>query len=143
VALRVVRSKGEVGDDKLVGDAERIYLSDSERDVPPRFVYDAARHRNLFVAYDAEEPVGLLALLALFERPFVGLIVVRKKWRRKGIASQLLDTVENATAPDRLFISTNESNVAMLALLENRGYLRRGMVDGFDSDDPEVFLSLR
>jgi GNAT superfamily N-acetyltransferase len=143
VALRVVRSKGEVGDDKLVGDAERIYLSDSERDVPPRFVYDAARHRNLFVAYDAEEPVGLLALLALFERPFVGLIVVRKEWRRKGIASQLLDTVENATAPDRLFISTNESNVAMLALLENRGYLRRGMVDGFDSDDPEVFLSLR
>jgi GNAT superfamily N-acetyltransferase len=143
VALRVVRSKGEVGDDKLVGDAERIYLSDSERDVPPRFVYDAARHRNLFVAYDAEEPVGLLALLALFERPFVGLIVVRKEWRRKGIASQLLDTVENAIAPDRLFISTNESNVAMLALLENRGYLRRGMVDGFDSDDPEVFLSLR
>ena len=143
MALRVVRSKGEVGDDKLVGDAERIYLSDSERDVPPRFVYDAARHRNLFVAYDAEEPVGLLALLALFERPFVGLIVVRKEWRRKGIASQLLDTVENATAPDRLFISTNESNVAMLALLENRGYLRRGMVDGFDSDDPEVFLSLR
>jgi GNAT superfamily N-acetyltransferase len=143
VALRVVRSKGELGDDKLVGDAERIYLSDSERDVPPRFVYDAARHRNLFVAYDAEEPVGLLALLALFERPFVGLIVVRKEWRRKGIASQLLDTVENATAPDRLFISTNESNVAMLALLENRGYLRRGMVDGFDSDDPEVFLSLR
>ena len=143
MALRVVRSKGEVGDDKLVGDAERIYLSDSERDVPPRFVYDAARHRNLFVAYDAEEPVGLLALLALFERPFVGLIVVRKEWRRKGIASQLLDTVENATAPDRLFISTNESNVAMLALLENRGYLRRGMVGGFDSDDPEVFLSLR
>jgi ribosomal protein S18 acetylase RimI-like enzyme len=69
--------------------------------------------------------------------------VVRKEWRRKGIASQLLDTVENATAPGRLFISTNESNVAMLALLENRGYLRRGMVDGFDSDDPEVFLSLR
>ncbi len=141
--LEIIRTKGEVGDDKLVADAERVYLSDSERDVPPRFVYDAARHRNLFVAYDAEEPAGLAALLTLFERPFVGLLVVRKDWRRKGVASRLLDVIEDATAPVRIFISTNESNAGMLALLERRGYVRRGAVEGFDPDDAEVFLSLR
>ncbi|HKJ73298.1 MAG TPA: GNAT family N-acetyltransferase [Alphaproteobacteria bacterium] len=141
--IDVVRSRGDFGDDRLVADAERVYLADSERDVPLSMVEAAAQHRNLFVAYDDDTPAALSVVTRFFERPFLSLLIVRKEWRRKGVANLLLDTIEEATAPSRLFTSTNKSNKAMQTLLERRGYVRRGEVDGLDPEDAEIFLSLR
>ena len=57
------------------------------------------------------------------------------------IGSALVRHVEGLCRSDRLFTSTNESNLAMRALLEKLRYTRSGVVDDLDPGDPELIFS--
>ncbi len=58
--------------------------------------------------------------------------------RRKGVGDAILETIERARRADRLFTSTGESNAAMRALLEKRGYKPSGTIQNLDPDDTEL-----
>ena len=73
-----------------------------------------------------------------FSLPFIWLVTVLPEYRRKGVASALIASVEERCRGSRLYSSTNRSNVAMQQLLETRGYRRCGEVD-VDPGDAEVF----
>jgi len=75
-----------------------------------------------------------------FGKPFCWLLAVAPTYRRQGIASGLLGAVENRCSGERVYVSTNVSNVPMRRLLERCGYVRRGEVD-VDQGDPEIFFS--
>lgn len=78
-----------------------------------------------------------------FSRPFVSLLHVGEAHRRRGVGSALMAHVEAVFPGDRLFVSTNESNVAMRALLAGRGYEPSGVVHNLDPGDPELIFVKR
>ena len=75
-----------------------------------------------------------------FEKPFIWLVVVEESHRRQRIATTLFQAVEAGCTGNRLYTSTNRSNLAMAALLRRRGYRMVGEID-LDPGDPEVFYA--
>jgi GNAT superfamily N-acetyltransferase len=68
--------------------------------------------------------------LGFFGRPFVRLLVVVPRARRGGLGRALLAAVEAAAAPHgELFVSTEQKNAPMQALLAGLGYVPSGAVD--------------
>lgn len=64
--------------------------------------------------------------------PFVAYLCVAENHRRVGIASALMDAIEKHQIGKRLFISTEEDNQHMLALLDQRGYVAAGDISGLN-----------
>lgn len=85
-------------------------------------------------------PEGYLVLSRrhLFGRDFVSLVMVKDSARRRGLASALFQAAEASATTSQLFTSTNQSNRPMQALLETRDYLKPGVIDHLDLDDPEI-----
>ena len=76
-----------------------------------------------------------------FGRAFVWMIYVASSHRRRGIATELLTALETRCVSDRIFTSTNASNVPMQALLEKCGYITSGAVSYLDENDLEIVYS--
>lgn len=119
--------------------ADPIALATPQRRV---FIRQAVQTKILWVAMLRVQAVGYLVFEhSFFERGFVSMVMVHPAHRRSGIGSALLRHAENLCQSDRIFSSTNESNLPMQRLLLKFGYHRSGMVDDLDPGDPEVFFS--
>ncbi len=58
--------------------------------------------------------------------------------RRQGIGGILLNEAVTQSSSDRIFTSTNQSNAAMIGLLEKAGWHFSGQLEGIDEGDPEM-----
>lgn len=83
--------------------------------------------------------------LAFFNRPFVRLLAVGRQHRRLGLGAALIARVEEAAAAyGELFVSTEQINAPMRALLASRGYAPSGSVDNVNAPgNPELFFHKR
>jgi ribosomal protein S18 acetylase RimI-like enzyme len=81
---------------------------------------------------------AVLCARAFFGRDFVELLAVAVDQRRHGIGSDLLHHAVEMSSTPRVFTSTNQSNTAMIRLLEKVGWRVSGRLEGIDVDDPEV-----
>ncbi len=86
------------------------------------------------VAVIEDTVVGYLstARSGFIGHPFITYVAVAEDSRRAGIASALLEATENEFAGKRLFISTEEDNQSMLAMLDKRGYVAAGDISGLN-----------
>ncbi len=75
---------------------------------------------------------------SFFGRDFVELLTVSDGKRRRGIGSDLLDDAVTQSSTDRVFTSTNQTNSAMIGLLEKAGWKISGRLEGIDEGDPEL-----
>jgi GNAT superfamily N-acetyltransferase len=75
---------------------------------------------------------------SFFGRDFVELLAVAPHERRHGIGSLLLQRAVDWSSTDRIFTSTNQSNVAMIGLLEKEDWHFSGQLEGIDEGDPEI-----
>jgi GNAT superfamily N-acetyltransferase len=76
-----------------------------------------------------------------FAKPFIALLIVRKEFRRKGIAESLMKAAEELCAMDeRIFTSTESHNLEMMRLLDKLGYRPCGVVDHIQKES-EIFFS--
>jgi len=109
-------------------------------DLNRRELIDAAiAARHCWVVEKAGVVAGYGVLTTnFFGRDFVELLFVAEQTRRKGVGDAILETIERARRAGRLFTSTNESNAAMRALLEKRGYQASGTILNLDPGDPEL-----
>lgn len=74
-------------------------------------------------------------------RDYVTFLCVHPDHRRRGLAPALLRAVEARVGAGRLFVSTEEDNAVMLALLPREGWTLAGSVAGAnDGDRAEVFF---
>ena len=64
----------------------------------------------------------------LLGRPYIEYLAVGKKYRRKGLALELIKAIESKHHGKRLFISTESTNSAMLSLLKQNGYIQSGTI---------------
>jgi GNAT superfamily N-acetyltransferase len=119
--------------------ADHIATMDQER---RQFIRESVRGDFAYVAVDEGQVVGYAVLEhSFFTRGFIAMLMVHHDHRRFGIGSGLIHHVENLCESDRIFVSTNESNLPMQALLVKVGYIRSGYVDDLDPGDPEIFYS--
>ena len=70
---------------------------------------------------------------------FVALVYVDPAVRRRGIGSQLMESLEQSHGP-QIFTSTNLSNAPMHRLLQSRQWMPCRMLNGLDPGDPEIFF---
>ena len=91
-----------------------------------------------------DQVVGFIIVKAgsFFGRNFVELLVVADSARRRGIGRSLLRAVAKSSTRE-VWTSTNESNLAMRALLASEGWQFSGTLHGLDGDDPELFFFLK
>lgn len=97
----------------------------------------AARH--CWVAERAGAVAGYGVLTTnFFGRDFIELVHVAEAQRSSGVGNAIFEAIEQAERADRLFTSTNESNAAMRALLEKRGYRPSGTIQNLDPGETEL-----
>ena len=92
---------------------------------------------------DDDQVVGFAIATAgtFFGRNFIELLVVSDSARRRGIGRSLLRAVAKSSTRE-VWTSTNESNLAMRALLASESWQFSGTLHGLDGDDPELFFFL-
>jgi GNAT superfamily N-acetyltransferase len=92
------------------------------------------------VADDGGTPVGYGVMRDIFfMEPFIELVLVAPSARRRGVGRAIVRHFVAAAGP-RVWISTNQSNLPMQALIADEGFTRAGTVD-VDEGDPELFYS--
>jgi len=107
-----------------------------------QFICHAVRDGSAHVALLDHEIVGYTVLEhSFFARGFIAMLYVHPDHRRVGVGTALVRYAEGLCKSDRIFTSTNQSNLPMQALMDKLGYTRSGMVDDLDPGDPELFYS--
>ena len=103
------------------------------------FIRAAAAKGGGLVAVANGSVVGFLVLThTFFEQAFVSLVVVEADHQRRGVGSRLLAAAEASCKTSKLFSSTNASNVVAQALLSKARFVRSGIVENLDAEDPEL-----
>lgn len=73
-----------------------------------------------------------------FECTFISLVIVPPAKRRKGYASQLLNELVRTSPTEKVFSSTNRSNLSMQKVFEANGFVESGIVENLDEGDSEI-----
>jgi ribosomal protein S18 acetylase RimI-like enzyme len=124
------------------GDIDPIYGFDqvaqregSRRDVITRSIGAGA----CWVIVIDEQVVGYAVLeYSFFEHGFISLLYIHPDYRRRGAGLRLMQHLETVCQTEKLFTSTNLSNVPMQALLAKLDYLLSGVLHHLDEGDPEL-----
>ena len=110
------------------------------------FAGDRAREiteSRMLVAEETGEPIAYLSWLpsGFVGRDYVTFLCVRPDRRRLGLGVALLRAIEAHIGLGRLFVSTEEDNSTMLALLPREGWTNAGTVMGANEGGrAEVFF---
>ncbi|MBI3953654.1 MAG: GNAT family N-acetyltransferase [Chloroflexi bacterium] len=123
------------------GDLESVCALD-------RLVAGDARRRSLAAAISAGRCLAATAGSRLvgyaiwdcsfYDQGFIKLLVVHPQHRRRGVATALIRHIESVCPTEKLFTSTNESNVAMQRVCQGLGFMRTGYIENLDEGDPEL-----
>lgn len=95
--------------------------------------------QQCLVALRAGTVIGYVVLTYhFFDNGFVSLVVVAPDHQRQGVATQLLAAAEAACRTAKLFVSTNQSNLASRKLILKAGFVPSGVIENLDDHDPEL-----
>jgi ribosomal protein S18 acetylase RimI-like enzyme len=120
---------------------DRIALTDGER---RDAILADIQQGQLWLAELDGAPAGyIMAGRTFFGFTFIELLIVDPRYRRRGVAQALIAAVEAWSPTEKLFTSTNESNLPMQHLCERLGYTRSGRIDNLDDGDPEIIYFKR
>lgn len=103
------------------------------------------RSTGLWVAESGDEIVGYAVVWAVLDQAELGNVAVADGWRRRGIATRLVDTVLawlRERAVQHLYLEVRESNTGAQRLYERHGFQEVGRRAGYYSRPPEDALVL-
>jgi RimJ/RimL family protein N-acetyltransferase len=96
--------------------------------------------KDCFIVLAGNTAVGFVIFdYRFFDQGWIELIILDKKYRGKGIGGQVFDLLCKQCRSDKLFTSTNSSNLPMQKALTKAGFTFAGKIDGLDDGDPELF----
>lgn len=108
------------------------------------FIRRSIESGSCLVAVEAGAAVGYAVLAkAFFGQWSVEMLYVSRTHRRRGVGTALMTAIEGRCIAEKLFVSTNQSNTSMQALLTSRGYQSSGVVENLDEGDPELIYLKR
>jgi len=92
-----------------------------------------------FIAELEGKTVGLVVVeQSFFGHGFISLVCVEESLRGRGHALELLAFAECRCGTDKLFTSTNASNVAARRLFARAGFAPSGSIENLDQGDTEL-----
>ena len=104
-----------------------------------RFIQNSVRSGTASVAVLDGQVVGYAVLeYSFFAQGFMAMLYIHPEHRRKGIGSEIVRYVESICKTEKLFTSTNESNLLMQALMAKLRYIPSGIINNLDEGDPEL-----
>ncbi len=102
-----------------------------------------AEHRCAVARVDGFVRGFVISSQSFFGQRFVDLLMVHPDFRRRGMATALMRSAELDCPTDKLFTSTNQSNLPMQRLCERLGFVRSGYIENLDKGDPEIIYFKR
>ena len=66
------------------------------------------------------------------------MLYIHQDYRRNGVGAALMKHMESECRTEKLFTSTNQSNIPMQRLLAKLEYKPSGKVENLDEGDPEL-----
>jgi len=103
------------------------------------FIGRAVKDQNCWVMEVDKQVVGYSVLeYNFFECGFISMLYFSEDYRRKGLGLQMMSHLESICTTKKLFSSTNKSNLPAQHLLEKVGFIRSGIIENLDKDDPEL-----
>lgn len=106
-----------------------------------RFIERAVAEGSCFViALDDGDAVIAYGVLeySFYGYGFISMLYVEASQRRRNYGTALMNHLERVCRTEKLFTSTNLSNLAMQSLLAKAGYKLSGVIHNLDEDDPEL-----
>lgn len=104
-----------------------------------RFIERAIAGGECFVVLVETQVVAYSVLdYSFYEQGFIAMLYVAARWRRQHYGHMLLLHMETRCRTNKIFTSTNLSNLEMQALLAKRGYQLSGVIHNLDERDPEL-----
>jgi RimJ/RimL family protein N-acetyltransferase len=74
-----------------------------------------------------------------FDQGWIELIIIEENYRGKGIGGRVFDLLCKKCKTNKVFTSTNSSNIQMQKALGKVGFTFAGEINGLDDGDPEWF----
>ncbi len=103
-------------------------------------VTKAISDKQCFIVLKEDRAVGFIIFdYRFFDQGWIELIIIKKKYRGNGIGGQALKLIYKQSKTDKVFTSTNSSNIQMQKALTKVGFAFAGKIDGLDDGDPELF----
>lgn len=117
---------------------EHVQLNRAEK------IKKAILNHECFIILANERAVGFVLFdYRFFDQGWIELIVIEEKDRGKGIGGQAMSLICKLCETDKIFTSTNSTNVRMQKALKNIGFSFAGEIIGLDDGDPELFYYKR
>ena len=137
ISLRkaVIKDQALVVDfDYKLDKVEHIELKRAEK------ITKAILNKECFIILANNSAVGFVLFdYRFFDQGWIELIIIAKKYRGKGIGVQALDLICKQSKTNKVFTSTNSSNIQMQRALAKVGFSFAGEIKGLDDGDPELF----
>jgi len=120
--------------DYALNKVEHIELKREEQ------ITKAISDKECFVIMTDNQAVGFVLFdYRFFGQGWIELIIINEKHRGKGIGGQVFDLLCKQCKAEKVFTSTNSSNLRMQKALAKSGFTFAGKLDGLDGGDPELF----
>jgi ribosomal protein S18 acetylase RimI-like enzyme len=104
-----------------------------------KFIEESIMKNECFKASVGGQIIGFAILnYTFYENGFIALLIVGDSFRRMKVGKKLMEYIESKCITEKLFTSTNQSNLPMLGLLESCGYVRSGHINNLDEGDLEL-----
>ena len=96
--------------------------------------------KECFIILANNRAVGFVIFdYRFFDQGWIELIIIEEKYRGKGIGGQAIDLICKQCKTNKVFTSTNSSNIQMQKALSKVGFSFAGKITGLDDGDPELF----
>lgn len=103
----------------------------------------ATATHDCFVATIDARPVGYGVLHHnFFNHALLEMLMVAAPLRGHGIGKALIEHAMTVSRTSLLWITTNQSNLAMRHLLGSMGFIPSGTIEGLDEGDPELVFRI-
>jgi len=130
-----IKDKALVVDfDYSLNKAEHIELRREEK------ITKAILEEECFIIIADDKAVGFVILdYRFFDQGWIDLIILDEKYRGKGIGGQAINLICKQSKTNKVFTSTNGSNLQMQKALIKVGFSFAGKINGLYEGDPELF----
>ncbi len=123
-------------DAEILCSFDHIALVENER---REFIRREVSSGNCFVAVKDETVIGYGVLnYTFYYNGCIDMLYIHSDYRRSGAGAALLQHLESLCQTQKLFTSTNLSNLPMQSLLAKLDYVLSGVVHNLDEGDPEI-----
>jgi len=108
------------------------------------FLANAVKADQCLIARSQDTIVGFGILeRSFYGQGFISLLIVHPDYRKRGIATAVIQHIESICSTEKLFTSTNKSNLIAQQVFEVLGFVRSGYIENLDEGDPEIIYFKR